>query len=397
MRLIAALMAVLVFSAPIDEPVEPLVLFWGDGCPHCAAEWAMLTELGAQYPELEIRGYEVWHDEANAALFVETMASLGEEPQGVPTTIYAGRVWVGFSEQIAAEIGAAVKAAHTGTDPPEDTGLVLPLVGELDEDTASLTVVTAVIGLVDGFNPCSLWAISMLLALVLRTGSRRRVAIVGATFLLVTASMYGLYVAGLYSALEWAAGAWWVRVTMAMMALAFGLVNLKDFWWFKRGFSLTIPERAKPDLYRRMRGVAFDQRRLPAVLAGTVLLAAGVSLLETPCTAGYPLLWVDLLHQRDVATPMAMWLFGLYMGVFLLDELAVFGGAVIAMRAAKLEERHGRLLKLIGGMLMVVLALVLLFAPRLMESVTGAIATFAVAAAATGAVLVVEKARAHAG
>lgn len=90
-------------------------------------------------------------------------------------------------------------------------------------------------------------------------------------------------------------------------------------------------------------------------------------------------------------TAAAAGLFGLYMAVFLLDELVVFGVAVAAMRITKLEERHGRVLKLISGMLMVVLAAVLVVAPELMQSVSGAALTFGLAALAVTVVLVIDR------
>jgi cytochrome c biogenesis protein CcdA/thiol-disulfide isomerase/thioredoxin len=401
MAWIAALLALVltVGTTPLEPAVDPLVVFWGDGCPHCEAEWEMLADLAASHPELEVLGYEVWANAANRELFIATMAELGEEPTGVPTTVFGDQVWVGYSDVIGTEIRRAVEAAFADESdaiapPTEQGGLELPFLGRVDPENQSLLVATLVIGFVDGFNPCSLWALSMLLALVLRTGSRRRVMAVGATFLAVTASLYGIYIVGLYSALDYASNVGWVRTLMAAVALAFGLVNLKDYWWFKQGPSLTIPDRAKPKLYRRMRGVALDHRPLPAVLAGTAALAVGVSLLETPCTAGYPLLWSNLLAGQGVETATALALFGVYMAVFLLDELAVFGVAVGAMRVAKLEERHGRVLKLFSGMLMVSLAAALLFAPELMQSVSGALATFAGAAVAAVGVLVIDRRRA---
>ena len=37
-------------ASETDETVPPpLVLFWGDGCPHCEAEWEFLGGLSARY------------------------------------------------------------------------------------------------------------------------------------------------------------------------------------------------------------------------------------------------------------------------------------------------------------------------------------------------------------
>jgi hypothetical protein len=136
--------------------------------------------------------------------------------------------------------------------------------------------------------------------------------------------------------------------------------------------------------------VAQPDRPLLPVLAGTAALAIGVSLIETPCTAGFPVLWADLLTERGVTAAGAVALFAVYMIVFLIDELLVFGSAVVAMRVTKVTERHGRVLKLVGGSVMIVLAAVLLFAPELMESVTGALAVFFGAIAMAALVVAIE-------
>lgn len=377
---------------PDDTADSTLVLFWGDGCPHCEAEMEFLSRLVDEHPGLEITEYEVWRDVGNRQVFVEMLKSLGEEPSGVPTTLFEGRIWVGFSDSVAREIRAAVEAKSTGVDDAIPGGIliVLPGLGEVDLGSSSLVTSTLLIAFVDGFNPCSLWALSILLALVLRTGSRGRVLMVGVTFLTITAAMYALYTVGLYGVLTLAAHATWIRLSMALVALAFGLINVKDYFAVERGPSLTIADSAKPGMYRRMRRLTED-RPMRSVLAGTGLLAVGVSILETPCTAGYPLLWTDLVSSQGVEAAGAAALFALYMAVFLADELIVFGGAVATMRAAKLHERHGRVLKLVSGTLMIVLALTLIFAPELMTDLTGVAITFGLAAIAASIVLAVTR------
>lgn len=379
------------------EP-PPLVLFYGDGCPYCELEIEWLPGLMDRFPELEVEIYEVWYDQANKELFVATAARVGFEPRAVPTTVFGDRHWVGFSEPIAADITAAVEAAFApgpvGPDPPSGGTVVdIPIIGQVDVGSMSLLGATAIIGFVDGFNPCSLWVLTILLALVLHTGSRRRVLAVGGVFLAVTTAMYGLYIFGIYGVLAYVAHLDWIRAVMAAVALGFGVVNVKDYFAFKRGPSLTIADSRKPGLYQRMRAVASADRPLPAVLGGTAALAVGVSLLETPCTAGLPLLWVNLLNQQQLALAGVAVLFSIYMLVFLIDELVVFGAAVATMRVGKLEERHGRMLKLVSGWVMIALAGALLFAPQAMESVAGALTVFGVAVVLTGVSMLVESLR----
>jgi cytochrome c biogenesis protein CcdA/glutaredoxin len=363
------------------DPVE-VVLFWGDGCPHCETAKEFLEELRRDHPDLVVREYEVWGDAANLQLFVETAAAAGVDPQGVPTTFIGDRVWIGFSNATAGEIRAVVDAAMLGEEsvPSQARVVDVPIVGEIDVGGRSLLLSSLIIGFVDGVNPCSLWVLSILLALVLHSGSRRRVAVVGAVFLIVTSAMYGLYIVGAYSALSYAQFLPWIQRSVALVAIVLGLLQLKDGFGIAAGPSLGVSEHARPAMYQRMRVLAVGDQPLPALLGATVALAVGVSLLETPCTLGLPILWTNLLAENDVALAGAAVLFVAYLSMFLLDELIVFVTVVATMRALKVQERHGRALKIVSGMLMITLAAVLLARPEAMESVTGTLAVFATAA-----------------
>ncbi len=359
-----------------------ITLFWGEGCPHCAKAKEYLADLQVEEPDVTVDAYEVYRDSANAELFRETAEAAGTRATGVPTIFLEDRYWVGFSDSIADDIATTVAAVQLGRSPETTTeaAVSIPIVGDVKVGEQSLLVSTVLIGFVDGVNPCSLWVLSILLAIVLHSGSRGRVFGVGVVFLVVTAAMYGLYMTGLYSALDFVSSIGWIRLVVAATALLFGLIHVKDYFRLHEGPTLSIPDSSKPGIYQRMRAVAAPGRSWAAVLGGTAVLAVGVSLLETPCTAGLPLLWTSLLAANDVSFGTAAALFAVYMAVFLLDELIVFTLAVVTLRAARVQERHGRLLKLLSGTVMITLAVVLIAAPELLESVTGAVAVFAAAA-----------------
>jgi len=373
-------------SSTGDESVV-LTLYYGQGCPHCAAEKDFLaTELGPAYPDLVIEEFEVWYDEVNRERLLRDAEQYGFEPSGVPVTIVDGRVFIGFGASTSVQIEAVVADALAGTpdavgDAPPATTVDVPVVGEVDLASRSLLVSTLVIGFVDGINPCSLWVLSVLLAIVLHSGSRRRVVLVGTTFLAVTAGMYALYIVGLYAALDYIGGMVWIRLAVAAVALTFGALQIKDAFTPGRGPSLSIPTERRPGLYARMRSVATADRGVAGTMAGTVVLAVGVSLLETPCTAGLPLLWTTLLTEQGVSTATAAGLFAVYMAVFLLDEVVVFTVAVVTLRATKISLRHGRALKLVAGCVLVTLAGAMAVAPQALTSVIGTSAVFGVAAA----------------
>ena len=376
---------------PDDDPVE-LVIFHGDGCPHCAAMLEFLDELQDRHDDLVVRDYEVWYDRDNLELFTETLAALGEEPDAVPTVVVDGVVIVGHSDAIESRIEGIVADLLTGVEPTDEDEFVIdvPFVGSVDVGSGSLIGATALIALVDGVNPCSLWVLSMLMALVVHSGSRRRVFAVGGVFLLITSLLYGLYMIGAYSALSVIGQRTWIRVAVALVAGTFGVLHIKEHWTTK-GPSVTIGSEHKPGLFAKMRRLADMDRSLPATLGGTAVLAVGVSLLETPCTAGLPLLWTNLIADRGVPTSGAVALFLLYLLIFLVDELVIFGAAVLTLRAAKMQEHHGQALQLIGGTLMLTLAIAMVAAPSALESIGGTAVVFGVAGGVTALVLVVER------
>lgn len=393
---------------PGDETVE-ITLFWGRECPKCEAERSWLDEVAEQV-DLNRVEYEVWHDGENRELFERTGEELGFEADPVPTTIIGERVWIGYTDAIGEDIAGAIALASrgepvpagvygqpgTGTCTPsedsdelacadEDEGgaeIDVPFFGRVQLSDNNLLVSTLIIGFVDGVNPCSLWVISVLLTIVVRTASRRRVIAVGSTFLVVTAAMYALYMAGIYSALTVVGFLGWIQLVVAIAAGIFGLVSVKDYFAFKKGLSFTIPDSAKPGIYKRMRAAAGHDKLLPALLA-TAALGVAVSLIETPCTAGFPVLWTGLLKANGVPYAEAALLFVAYMIPFLLDEMIVFGIAVVTMRATKMQEKHGELLKLFAGVTMLALAAVMVLDPTLMENPVAAallfLAAFAVA------------------
>ena len=398
-------------SAAVTSTVDPeadLVLFWGDGCPHCEAERGWLEEAQHDYPDLTITQYEVWYDAANRDLFVAEGERLGFEVSAVPTTVVGDRVWIGWSDQIRQEVIAALDQVlrveepqggtpGTGTCSEDDADCTVeengqlidvPLVGEVALAERSLLVSTVIIGFVDGVNPCSLWAISVLLTIVLRTGSRRRVIAIGSTFLVVTAGMYALYMGAIYSALAVVGFIGAIQIAVAIVAGVFGVVSVKDYFAFKKGLSFTISDSAKPGLYQRMRATASQRALIPA-LAATVALAVAVSLLETPCTAGFPVLWTGMLQANNVGALETAGLFVAYMVPFLLDEFLVLAVAIGTMRAMKMQEKHGELLKLFAGVTMLVLAAVMVIDPALMENPVAALLLFASAFALAGVIHVV--------
>ncbi len=168
-------------------------------------------------------------------------------------------------------------------------------------------------------------------------------------------------------------------------------MNIKDYFWYKEGVSFTISDKHKPKIYQNMRSTVVTPRSIIGLIGSTAVLAVGVSLVEFACTAGFPVIWSNLMIANNVSTWTFIGLLGLYMLIYLLDELAVFGVAVVSMKASKLEEKHGRILKLVSGTIIFALGVVMLINPELMNHLNTSLLVFAAALALTWAIYIIHQ------
>jgi len=244
---------------------------------------------------------------------------------------------------------------------------------------------------VDGFNPCSLWVLSVLLALALHSGSRVKIITVGLTFLLVTTIVYSLFIVGVFTLLSYVNYLKWIQLLVSIMAFIFGLVNLKDYFWYKEGISFTISDKKKPKLYKNMRSAVISPGTILGLIGSSAALAVGVSLVEFSCTAGFPVIWSNLMAANQIAGMEFILLLGLYMLIYLMDELAIFSTAVITMRASRVEEKQGRILKPVSGFVMVTLGFVMVVKPAWMNEIGTSLVVFLVALSIAFLILIIHQ------
>jgi len=389
----------LVLSGPspaqADTPVNGTVLhvFWSLGCTVCIRQKPWIEGLEARFPGLQVVEMELSRSDRFHALFQEMAAARGISATYVPTLMLGPRAWVGDAPDQRAEIEAAIAAMLAGVEPAPGTSASrrLPVLGQIDHATASVLGLTMLIAFVDGFNPCSLWVLTLLLGMVISSGSRRRVAIVGVSFLLTTALIYGAFIAGLFSMLAFAFALPWVRWAVALFALGFGLVSMKDYFWYGRGITFSIPEAQKPGIYQRLRRLRQEDLSTPGLIGATVAMAAGIALVELPCTAGFPVVWSGILAEREVGGAAFLGLLAVYVLIYLSVELAIFAIAVTGMSLGRMGEHHGRALKLLGGAVMVALAGALALRPELMEDLTASMILFGAALGIAALVMLVHR------
>ena len=66
------------------EKTLNIYLFYGDGCPHCAAEEKFFDKYLKEHKDIKIHKYEVWNNEENAQKYLDVHKLLGDRGNGIP-------------------------------------------------------------------------------------------------------------------------------------------------------------------------------------------------------------------------------------------------------------------------------------------------------------------------
>jgi len=381
-QLFCLLLALLSTALPAmaDSARPAIEIYVSPGCPHCAEAQEFLHQLLIEQPNLQLSIFDIQRNpEALARLKVLSRQS-GITQAGVPSLWVGQQLIVGFDSP--ATTGARIRAALAGSSgpagadnwaacrisddtmcrPEDENSIVIPLLGQtVSIEAIGLPLFTIVIGLLDGFNPCSMWVLILMISMLASLGDRRRMLAIAGTFVALQGIAYFAFMAAWLNLFLLIGLSRLSEIAIALFAIVAGSLNLKDFVAFGRGPTLSIPLAAKPGIYARLRSILRAERLWPALL-GTALLALLVQLVELLCTSGFPALYTRLLTLRQLDGPSYYAYLLLYNLMYMLDDVVILGIGVITLSQRRLQEKEGRRLKLLAGLVMLGLGLYLLLA-----------------------------------
>ncbi len=389
-----------------EEEVVEIHFFWSKGCPHCVAEKPFLESLADSGPNLRLKEYEI-SERRNADLFIKTVKELDIGRGGVftPLVVIGDSYFIGFlGEETHGPVirGKAEECLQTGLCPnvvgklregeednPDDGNnnrkekeerveimeespgvseevslpdkITLPFLGSMNAGGVSLPIITFSLALVDGFNPCAMWALVFLISMLIGMENRRRMWLIGATFIVTSAVVYFLFLAAWLNLFLLVGFLWWVRLGVGLAALSIGFYNLREFY-VNRNVCKVVGQEGKAKLIDSFERVV-KIKNLGLVLLGVVALAVSVNAIELVCSAGLPAIYTQVLSLAN----LPIWKYYIYLVfyvvVFMLDDLVVFVVAMVTLKMTGLDTKYQYYSRLIGGVIMLVLGLILLFKP----------------------------------
>jgi len=240
----------------------------------------------------------------------------------------------------------------------EKAGVALPL-----------PVFTFFIALVDGFNPCNMFVLTCLLALLISTShSRQRLYVVALSFVFMVFIFYYVFMAAWLNVFKYIGFIAPLRIGIAVIALIAGMINCKELFFFKKGISLTIQDKHKGPLMSKIQGMkeVIANGSFPLLITSSLGLAALASLVELPCTAGFPIIYTGVLSGKGLDSTFVYYFYlFLYNVVYVLPLLVIILLFINTFRARQITQRQMEIIKFIGGIIMILLGIVLLVNPGL--------------------------------
>lgn len=426
------------YEVDVDRNVRINVyLFWKRSCPRCEPALKFCDWLQDRYSWVHVYRFEISQYPANRQLYQQMAASLNRIGGQTPAMFYCKQMQIGYIsyEHTGKAIESSLKrwydylhnyyhkqSARTSSPvpfalaflpglvappipppdlppppdladlieepPPEEEKFYVPGWGKVQAKDLSLPTLTLVLAGCDAFNPCAFFVLLLLLSLLVHSQSRMRILIVGGVFVLFSGLMYFLFMAAWLNLFLVIGHLRFITLIAGLVALAIGLMNVKDFFWFKKGPSLSIPESSRPALFQRMTHLISASNGL-TLLAGAASLAVVANLYELLCTSGFPMVYTRILTLSDLSYSGYYGYLALYNLIYVAPMALIVCGFCLTLGARKLTEYQGKVLKLLSGNMMLALGGILLIWPDILHSVVGAVGILVFAGGVSGVVLIV--------
>lgn len=392
---LAVLLAVVLMAlaAPGARAADPagvdVHLFWALGCPHCERAMAFLDRLEQADPRVRVHRHEISRDARNREAFLQLVEQHRVTDPGVPFIVVGERAVEGYLDDAStgAELRALVRdclasacadavapllaggsAQAAAPDPAARTRALpesvrLPLLGEVGLRNLSLPALTLALAAVDGFNPCAMWTLVFLIGLLVGMPDRARRWTLGVAFVAASALVYYLIMAAWLNALLFLGMVVWIRVAIGLVALAAGFYYLREFVLNREAVcEVTRPEERRR-VFERLRALA-SERRFAVALAGIVLLAFAVNVVELLCSAGIPAIYTQVLAMNALPRWQYHAYLALYILVFMADDLVVFFTAMATLEVAGATGQYARYGHLVGGGVLLAIGALMLLRPE---------------------------------
>ena len=412
--IVFAVFLLLPVSAKADEKVINIHLFYGNGCPHCAAEEEFLSDYLKDRTDVKLYKYEIWYDSHNQELLSKVQKEMGTtNKNGVPFTVIGKKTIVGYADAVtdeqikdainyylnndyrdyAGEITGKVKktevkediikdesktedkkenkiekADDTKDSDQTDENVTVPVLGKINAKKVSLPILAVVLGFVDGFNPCAMWILIFLITMLFNMKDRKKMWILGLTFILTSGIVYLMFMLAWLNLATFISKIAFIRLLIAVIALVVGLINVYkyiDSLKKKDEGCDVVDKKDRKKIMEKIISITHEKKFIIALL-GIMVLAASVNIIELMCSIGIPLLFTQILAMNNLSTFSYMIYMFIYIFFFLIDDIVIFVISMVTLKVTGLSTKYTKYSHLVGGIIMLIIGLLLIIKPELL-------------------------------
>jgi len=308
--------------AEAGKNLEPVYMFTSPTCPHCASAKKFFEDFKKENNlDLEIHDLTMSQNTEKAKEYYEKY-SVPKKEQGLVPAIFIGdKYYIGFNE----EIGEEIAASFLGQNKEEKNEKKEPFLSEANLSKFSLPTLAVILGIVDGFNVCSLGALLLILGLVIVLGSRKRILLFGGAYILTTALIYGLMILlwhQLFSFISPYVKS--MEMLVGILALMGGIYLLREFNKTRKSGPICSSNNIMSRLSPKMEKVFRNKTNWLLLLGSVVAFSAAVTIIEFPCSAYLPVLFTSILVDSGASFGASILYMLIYMLFYMLDEIIVF-------------------------------------------------------------------------
>ena len=375
-----------------EENLVNLYLFYSKTCSHCEAEMELLDEIQKDYDNLKIYKYEISKEE-NSLLLSKVSEMFNTNVTGVPFTIIGEKTFFGYSEENSKKkfIGTIeYYSSHGYTDkvgeylgnelPTYDINnndmtvdeyikdygeytFDIPIIGEVSTKNMALPIIAIVMGFIDGINPCAMWVLLFLISMLIGMHDRKKMWILGSAFLLTSAFIYFLIMLAWLNIAVVVTKITLIRLVIAIIALIGGFYNLYSLFKTKEDGCNVTTKKDRQKILERIKKFTSEKSLILSVI-GVIALAISVNLIELACSAGLPVMFTQILAINNLTNVQYISYIILYIIFFLIDDFIIFIIAVTSMTVSGMSVKYGKISKLIGAILLILIGILLIFKPE---------------------------------
>lgn len=340
-----------------------IYLFYSKICPHCQKEEKYFETLKEKYQDkINIYTYEVTENKTNNEIMKSLKKELKENSQGVPFTIIGSKTFLGYDESLNERIENTIES-YLDENTKTNNTYTIPILGKIEAKNASIILIAIILGFIDGFNPCAMWILLLLINMCISIKDKKKMLIVCLTFIITSGIIYFLSMLGIGFILDLTTISY-IRNIIAILAIILGIYNLYTYLKTRKQTGCHVVKKEKRKTIITKINNILNNKNTLLMFGGTIILATSVSLVEMACSLGFPTIFLELLSINNIHSFLKVAYLLIYILFYLIDDIVVLFLSIKAFETKGISTKYNKYVHLIGGLIMILMGVLLIFKPE---------------------------------